>query len=36
MNKILLINRLNPDDTSDEKHRIFFYDWRNEEPKNWR
>lgn len=24
MNKILLINRLNPEDVSDEKHRIFF------------
>lgn len=24
MNKILLINRLNPEDVSGEKHRIFF------------
>lgn len=36
MNKILLINRLNPDDVSENKHRIFFMigDMKNPEVEN--
>lgn len=36
MNKILLINRLNPDDVSEERHRIFFMigDMKNPDTEN--
>ncbi|NLX61687.1 MAG: hypothetical protein GXZ06_04090 [Tissierellia bacterium] len=36
MNKILLINRLNPDDISEEKHKIFFMigDMKNPETED--
>lgn len=33
MNKILLINRLNPSDVSDEKHRIFFMIGKMDDPE---